>query len=54
MHHDIKIGTMVGGYGAQDLINKIKHHGFETFALNFWQTAKNENGEITFHAERMT
>ena len=39
--HTIKIGTMVGGYAAPNLIRQIKGYGFESFALNFWKTALN-------------
>lgn len=36
---DIKIGTLVGGFEAAKRIAQIKQYGFETFAINFWQTA---------------
>ena len=36
--HEIKIGTMVGGYTAPKLIRQINQYGFESYALNFWQT----------------
>lgn len=38
---DIRIGTLVGaGMKSPEYIRQILHHGFESFSLTFWQTAK--------------
>jgi len=35
---NIRIGTLVSGNGnAPDYIRQIKSHGFESFAITFWQ-----------------
>lgn len=37
----IRIGTLVGaGMKAPEYIHQIKHHGFESYSLTFWQTTK--------------
>lgn len=33
----IRIGTLVNAKGAANYIRQIKHHGFESFSLTFWQ-----------------
>lgn len=33
----IRIGTLVNFKGAANYIRQIKHHGFESFSLTFWQ-----------------
>lgn len=36
---DIRIGTLVSaGMKSPEYINQIKHHGFESYSLTFWQT----------------
>ena len=38
---DIRIGTLVGaGQKAPEYIRQIKHHGFESYSLTFWQTCE--------------
>jgi len=38
---DIRIGTLVGcGMKAPEYIRQIKHHGFESYSLTFWQTCE--------------
>jgi len=34
----LRIGTLVPGYKALDVIPKILPYGFESFGINFWQT----------------
>jgi len=37
----IRVGTLVGaGMKAPEYISQIKHHGFESYSLTFWQTTK--------------
>jgi len=38
MEQAIKIGTLVGGNNAAQIIPQIVGHGFESFNLTFWQT----------------
>jgi sugar phosphate isomerase/epimerase len=41
---NIRIGTLVrGNKNAPDYIRQIKPHGFESFAINFWQTTGDLN-----------
>lgn len=35
--HDIRIGTLIGGAGAADMIRKLLPYGFESFSLTFGQ-----------------
>lgn len=35
---NIKIGTLVGGKDAMQVLPQILPHGFETFSLTFWQS----------------
>lgn len=40
MEHLIKVGTLVDGHNATNVIPQIVNNGFETFNLTFWQTTK--------------
>jgi sugar phosphate isomerase/epimerase len=38
-HSDIRIGTLVSGNGdPADYISQIRHHGFESYSITFWQS----------------
>lgn len=39
----LRIGTLVGGNGCLKVIPQILPHGFESFALTFWQTTADVN-----------
>ena len=41
--HDIKIGTLVNGSDAAEMIPKLVPFGFESFAITFWQTTGGTN-----------
>ena len=36
--HDIRIGTLLEGRHAVQVLPQILPHGFESFSLTFWQT----------------
>ncbi|WP_339203663.1 sugar phosphate isomerase/epimerase [Paenibacillus sp. FSL K6-3182] len=38
MNNKLRIGTLVGGGNADQIIPQIVKHGFESFNLTFWQT----------------
>ncbi|MGO4347741.1 sugar phosphate isomerase/epimerase family protein [Paenibacillus sp. MCAF9] len=38
MNNKLRIGTLVGGGNADQIIPQIVNHGFESFNLTFWQT----------------
>ncbi|WP_424766842.1 sugar phosphate isomerase/epimerase family protein [Paenibacillus sp. sgz302251] len=38
MNNQLRIGTLVGGGNADQVIPQIVRHGFESFNLTFWQT----------------
>ena len=39
--HDIRIGTLVEGKHAVQILPQILPHGFESFSLTFWQSTGN-------------
>ncbi|CAM4063664.1 sugar phosphate isomerase/epimerase [Paenibacillus alkaliterrae] len=43
MENKLRIGTLVGGGNADNVIPQIVQHGFESFNLTFWQTTGNTN-----------
>ncbi|MBU9721708.1 MULTISPECIES: sugar phosphate isomerase/epimerase family protein [Bacillaceae] len=43
--NQIRIGTLVGGNTAVQVIPQIVSHGFESFSLTFWQTTGNADLE---------
>ncbi|WP_028610237.1 sugar phosphate isomerase/epimerase family protein [Paenibacillus harenae] len=43
MENKLRIGTLVGGGHADQVIPQIVQHGFESFNLTFWQTTGNTN-----------
>jgi len=43
MNNKLRIGTLVGGGNADQIIPQIVKHGFESFNLTFWQTTGDTN-----------
>ena len=44
--HEIKIGALINAQNVKKVMPKLLPHGFETFAIQFWETTNDYNLEL--------